>query len=172
MHESIFVVAHVSGDGLRVIRQARSSGNSIVSEQPGDPLLLRSRPLAERVAPDLKSTRATNSLTDFAIFRGALRMRLHRIVASGLALLPGLPGTMTPVSSIRVPNTQPAVMIDGVLSPDEWEGAKQVAVSGVATVYFQRSSDFVYIAIEYKNSSSGIVDLYLSPAYSALACFT
>jgi hypothetical protein len=79
---------------------------------------------------------------------------------------------MTPVSSIRVPNTQPAVMIDGVLSPDEWEGAKQVAVSGVATVYFQRSSDFVYIAIEYKNSSSWIVDLYLSPAYSALACFT
>jgi len=155
---------HVSSNGLRVVRQVRSRRNSTVCEQPGDPLLLRNRPLAERVAPDLMGTRARSSLTDFALFGGGLRMRLTRTVASGLALLLGLLGTMTPASSIRVPHTQPAVMIDGVLSPNEWTDAEEVAVSGVATLYFQQSSDFVYIAVQYGNSSSGIVDLYLSPA--------
>jgi hypothetical protein len=37
-------------------------------------------------------------------------------------------------------------------------------VPGVAILYFQQSADFVYIAVQYQNSTSGIVDLYLSPS--------
>jgi len=65
---------------------------------------------------------------------------------------------------IRVPHTASAVMIDGVLSKDEWQNAERVEVRGIATLYFQRSAEFVYIAVEYTEQPSGIVDLYLSPA--------
>lgn len=65
---------------------------------------------------------------------------------------------------VLVPHTASAVMIDGMLSKGEWQNAKRVEVPSVATLYFQQSAEFVYIAVEYKNSPSGIVDLYLSPA--------
>jgi len=55
-------------------------------------------------------------------------------------------------------------MIDGVLSPDEWQSAKMKDAAGVALLYFQQSADFVYIAVQYKTSPSGIVDLNLSPS--------
>ena len=64
---------------------------------------------------------------------------------------------------IRVPQTSSAVMIDGVFSDGEWERAVSVDVPDTARLYFQRSGDFVYIAVQYTNSPSGIVDLYLSP---------
>lgn len=64
---------------------------------------------------------------------------------------------------IRVPRTSAAVMIDGIFSPGEWRDAASVDVPGTAKLYFQRSADFVYIAVEYTNSPSGIVDLYVSP---------
>lgn len=64
---------------------------------------------------------------------------------------------------IRVPQTSSAVMIDGVFSEGEWQHALSVDVPGTARLYFQRSGDFVYIAVQYTNSPSGIVDLYLSP---------
>lgn len=64
---------------------------------------------------------------------------------------------------IRVPQTSSAVMIDGVFSEGEWQHAVSVNVPGTARLYFQRSADFVYIAVQYTNSPSGIVDLYLSP---------
>ena len=54
-------------------------------------------------------------------------------------------------------------MIDGVFSQGEWQNAICVDVPGTAKLYFQRSVDFVYIAVQYTNSPSGIVDLYLSP---------
>jgi hypothetical protein len=55
-------------------------------------------------------------------------------------------------------------MIDGVLSPGEWQNSKGMEVPGVAILYFQQSADFVYIAVRYQNSTLGIVDLYLSPS--------
>lgn len=55
-------------------------------------------------------------------------------------------------------------MIDGLLSNGEWNKAARVEVPGIARLYFQRSTEFVYIAVEYTHSPSGIVDLYLSPA--------
>ena len=64
---------------------------------------------------------------------------------------------------IQVPLTSSAVMIDGVFSEGEWQHAVSVDVPGTAKLYFQRSADFVYIAVQYTNSPSGIVDLYLSP---------
>jgi hypothetical protein len=64
---------------------------------------------------------------------------------------------------IRVPQTSSAVMIDGVFSEGEWQHAVSVDVPGTAKLYFQRTADFIYIAVQYKNSPSGIVDLYLSP---------
>jgi hypothetical protein len=65
---------------------------------------------------------------------------------------------------IPVPRAGSEVMIDGVLSKGEWQNAKRVEVPGVATLYFQQSAESVYIAVEYTNAPSGIVDLYLSPA--------
>ena len=67
-------------------------------------------------------------------------------------------------SHIHVPHTPSAVMIDGVLSKGEWQKAARVDVPGIAELYFQRSPEFVYIAVEYTHAPSGIVDLYLSPA--------
>jgi hypothetical protein len=64
---------------------------------------------------------------------------------------------------IRVPQTSSAVMIDGVFSQGEWQHAVSVDVPGTARLYFQRSADFVYIAVQYTKSPSGIVDLYVSP---------
>jgi len=64
---------------------------------------------------------------------------------------------------IRVPQTSSAVMIDGVLSEGEWQHAVCVDVPDTARLYFQRSADFVYIAVQYTKSPSGIVDLYVSP---------
>lgn len=64
---------------------------------------------------------------------------------------------------IAAPLTSPAVMIDGVLSEGEWEKASQIEVPGLARLYFQRSADFVFMAVEYTHFPSGTVDLYLSP---------
>lgn len=64
---------------------------------------------------------------------------------------------------IRVPQTRSAVMIDGAFSKGEWQQAVSVDVPGTARLYFERSADFVYIAVQYTSSPSGIVDLYVSP---------
>ena len=64
---------------------------------------------------------------------------------------------------IKVPQNSPAVMIDGVFSEGEWQNAALMEVPNTARLYFQQSSEFVYIAVVYTNSPSGIVDLYLSP---------
>ena len=64
---------------------------------------------------------------------------------------------------IEVPQNSPAVMVDGVFSDGEWQKAAQLEVPGTADLYFQHSPDFVYIAVRYTKSASGIVDLYLSP---------
>jgi hypothetical protein len=64
---------------------------------------------------------------------------------------------------IQVPQTSSAVMIDGVLSAGEWDQAVSIEVPATAKLYFQRSADFVYVAVRYTNSPSGIVDLYVSP---------
>lgn len=83
-----------------------------------------------------------------------------------LALLPLLSILLTATASdlrVRVPHSASAVMIDGVLSTNEWQNAARVEVPGVANLYFQQSTEFVYIAVEYTSGPSGIVDLYLSP---------
>ena len=64
---------------------------------------------------------------------------------------------------IQVPQTSPRIIIDGSFSLGEWQQSKRIVVPGVAALYFLRSDAFVYIAIKYLNSPSGIVDLYLSP---------
>ena len=78
-------------------------------------------------------------------------------------LLFTLPSTPSE-SPIRVPHTSAGVMIDGVLAKAEWQNAARVDVPGIAELYFQRSREFVYIAVKYTQAPSGIVDLYLSPA--------
>jgi hypothetical protein len=64
---------------------------------------------------------------------------------------------------VRAPRTSSAIMIDGEFSDGDWKNAARVDVPGVAQLYFQRSSEFVYIAVEYTHAVSGIVDLYVSP---------
>ena len=64
---------------------------------------------------------------------------------------------------ILVPRTTAAIMIDGTFSVGEWDQAAQVDIPGRAKLYFQRSADFLYIAVRYTKSPSGMVDLYLSP---------
>lgn len=65
---------------------------------------------------------------------------------------------------VHVPRTSSAVLIDGNFSPGEWDKAASLEVPNTARLYFQQSADFVYIAIQYTNAPSGIVDLYLSQA--------
>ena len=85
-------------------------------------------------------------------------------VLSSLSVLLIVLQAATPTDlHIRVPQTSSAVMIDGVFSQGEWQNAISVDVPGTAKLYFQRSGDFVYIAVQYTTSASGIVDLYLSP---------
>ena len=85
-------------------------------------------------------------------------------VLSSLSVLLIVLQAATPTDlHIRVPQASSAVMIDGVFSQGEWQNAISVDVPGTAKLYFQRSVDFVYIAVQYTNSPSGIVDLYLSP---------
>jgi len=91
-------------------------------------------------------------------------MKLPTILAGTLALVHIFSEAEVQDLRVPVPHTQPAIMIDGVLSPDEWQSAKMIDAAGVALLYFQQSADFVYIAVQYKTSPSGIVDLYLSPS--------
>lgn len=69
----------------------------------------------------------------------------------------------SPDIRIRVPQASCRVIIDGVLSPKEWETAARVTVPSTAQIYFQQSAEFVYIFVPYTNSPSGMVDLFLSP---------
>lgn len=55
VHEPPAMAAYVSGDGIRMVRRAWPERNPIVRQQPCDPLLLWSGPLACRVDPKLKS---------------------------------------------------------------------------------------------------------------------
>jgi hypothetical protein len=64
---------------------------------------------------------------------------------------------------VRAPRSSTIVMVDGKLSATEWKDAARVEVPEVATLYFKQAGGFVYIAVEYIKSPSGIVDLYLSP---------
>jgi hypothetical protein len=64
---------------------------------------------------------------------------------------------------VTAPHSGTVVMVDGKLSPDEWRGATNVKVPGVANLYFKQAAGFVYLAVEYTRAESGIVDLYLSP---------
>jgi len=91
-------------------------------------------------------------------------MKLLVILAAATAVLPGSSGATGSDFRLQVPHTTSAVMIDGVLSPGEWQNSKAMEVPGVAILYFQQSADFAYIAVQYQNSTSGIVDLYLSPS--------
>jgi len=91
-------------------------------------------------------------------------MKLPTILAGTLAVVHIFSEAEVLDLRVPVPHTQSAVMIDGVLSPDEWQNAKMIDAAGVALLYFQQSTDFVYIAVQYKTSPSGIVDLYLSPS--------
>jgi hypothetical protein len=64
---------------------------------------------------------------------------------------------------VSVPRTRAGVMVDGVLSADEWKKAARVTVPGKVNLYFQESGEFVDIAVEYTGAPSGMVDVYLSP---------
>jgi len=93
-----------------------------------------------------------------------LRYRERERMLSALHLLLLVLQTLGPNQvHIQVPRTSSAVMIDGIFSDGEWQRAASIDVPGTAKLYFQRSTDFVYIAVEYTNSLSGIVDLYVSP---------
>ncbi|HEY6331217.1 MAG TPA: hypothetical protein VI756_17955 [Blastocatellia bacterium] len=65
---------------------------------------------------------------------------------------------------IQVPQTNPEVMVDGVFSKGEWQDAGHLDVPKLGRIYVQRSTEFVYIAFEYIEAPSGMVDLFISPA--------
>src|SRR5215469_6154227 len=49
---------------------------------------------------------------------------------------------------VTAPHSGTVVMVDGKLSPDEWRGATNVKVPGVANLYFKQAAGFVYLAVE------------------------
>lgn len=77
---------------------------------------------------------------------------------------PKLGQSGNPVVSLTAPRTSPDVMIDGVLSKGEWKNASTLALQLIARLYFQTSAEFIYIAVEFARSPSGMVDLFISPA--------
>jgi hypothetical protein len=72
-------------------------------------------------------------------------------------------GAVAAETHVTAPHSSTVVMVDGKLSPDEWRDAAKVEVPGVANLYFKQAAGFVFLAVEYTQAESGIVDLYLSP---------
>ena len=93
--------------------------------------------------------------------------RLPMFVKAAATLVTVVCGAVTSASaaqvSIAAPPSETVVMVDGKISANEWRDATHVEVPGVADIMFKRAAGFVYIAVDYKNNASGIVDLYLAP---------
>jgi hypothetical protein len=87
------------------------------------------------------------------------RMRIPSLLSLLFILLQA---AAPPELGIRAPRVSSEVMIDGVLAEAEWQNSDRVEVPGIAELYFQRSSDLLYVAVKYTKTPSGIVDLYLS----------
>jgi hypothetical protein len=62
---------------------------------------------------------------------------------------------------VTVPLGKP-VMVDGHISPKEWEDATEVAMPESIRLYFKQSGEFVYVCVRLPKGHSGFTDLYLS----------
>lgn len=63
---------------------------------------------------------------------------------------------------VHLPNGKP-VMIDGRLEKDEWADATVVDFPGLARLYGKKSTEYVWLAIEFTGAETGALDLYLAP---------
>ncbi|MGY4399048.1 hypothetical protein ACVWZA_004261 [Sphingomonas sp. UYAg733] len=64
---------------------------------------------------------------------------------------------------LRVPRTDAAAMIDGVISPDEWQGALVREVPDAGTIHIRRTARHLHIAVAFAGRQSGFTDLFVSP---------
>ena len=63
---------------------------------------------------------------------------------------------------LRVPEGK-AVMIDGQISPGEWDDARKLPLNGGARLLVKRHEDYLLVGVELSPGASGFVDLFLSP---------
>jgi hypothetical protein len=65
---------------------------------------------------------------------------------------------------ITVPKGDHLVMIDGKLTPGEWDDAAQFSLGDKAHLYVKQSRGYVWMAVECLAGDDFTVDLYLQPA--------
>jgi hypothetical protein len=98
------------------------------------------------------------------MLRNSMVAALSSVLIASLTPVFSFAQSEDPAVRVTVPRTSPAIMVDGVFSSGEWNSAAKVELPQVANIYFQTSAEFVYIAIEFTRSPSGMVDLFVSPA--------
>lgn len=81
-----------------------------------------------------------------------------------IAILMLVPGHVSAQRVIVVPRGSHVVMVDGKLSPGEWDDAAQFLLGSKARIYVKELRDYVWIAVEYLAGDNFALDLYLQPA--------
>jgi hypothetical protein len=124
------------------------------------------RPCLVRAFDQLKceNVNAFRDLEDYSMPRNSMVAALSSVLIASLTPVFFFAQSEDPAVRVTVPRTNPAIMVDGVFSSGEWNSAAKVELPQVANIYFQTSAEFVYIAVEFTRSPSGMVDLFVSPA--------
>ena len=65
-------------------------------------------------------------------------------------------------SPLRVPKATQPVMIDGKLTPGEWDDANKIPLGNFARVYIKQTPKHVWLALELLQGDTGTLDLYLA----------
>ena len=69
---------------------------------------------------------------------------------------------------IVVPERSRAVMVDGKLSPGEWNDAAQFPLGNLARAYVKQSNDYVWMAVQCLTCDMFALDFYVQPADGSL----
>lgn len=64
---------------------------------------------------------------------------------------------------IKVPFAKQVVMIDGKISPTEWQDAATTYAGDFARIYIKQTKEHVWLTVEFLRSKTGTLDLYISP---------
>lgn len=80
------------------------------------------------------------------------------------ALVAGIfAATAAGAEPIKVPVAKQVVMIDGKISPTEWQDAATISAGDFARIYIKQTKEHVWLAVEFLRSKTGTLDLYISP---------
>lgn len=91
---------------------------------------------------------------------------MKRVVQVCLAviLILSLPRVAIAQQVITVPKGNHVVMIDGKISPGEWDDAGRFSLGGLAHVYVKQSEGYLWMAVECLTCEMFALDFYVQPA--------